>query len=127
MRSVMASLKPQLELADKYDFQIAIENHRGALLNSVDSFKVSLDLANHPRIGIALAPYHLHYAWQYEKGVNQLPDFGSADFTPWLAALGRSNYAGWVNPFMHGENPPVEMAKALAKSKSCLAQCRAKT
>lgn len=147
IRSLMESLKPQLELADKYGFQIAIENHRGAILNSMDSFKVFLELANHPRIGIALAPYHLQadkipvedviaqcgkrilyfYAWQYEKGVNQLPGFGSADFTPWLAALARSNYAGWVNPFMHGENPTDEMTKALIKSKSYLEQCRAKT
>jgi sugar phosphate isomerase/epimerase len=151
MRSVIESLQPQLELADKYNFRIAIENHSSALLNSMDSFKVFLELANHPRLGIALAPYHLQaagvpvedviaqcgkrilyfYAWQNEQGVNQLPGFGSADFTPWLAALARSNYAGWVNPFMHGENlpdkmAPDEMAKALAKSKSYLEQRRAK-
>ena len=115
------NLKPSLDLADKYNYQIAIENHSAAMLNLVDSFKVFLELASHPRLRIALAPYHLQrdhipvedviavagprirflYAWQNEPETRQLPGVGSTDFTPWLKALAPVDYPGYVNPFMH--------------------------
>jgi hypothetical protein len=64
-----------------------------------------MDFAQHPRLGIALAPYHLQrieasveeaiaicgprllffYAWQAQPGIQQLPGIGPTDFTPWLA------------------------------------------
>jgi sugar phosphate isomerase/epimerase len=121
MSSLLETLKPALELADKHNFRIAVENHSSALLNSADSFKVFVELASHPRLGIALAPYHLQrdkirvedviaiagprllffYAWQNEPETRQLPGAGSTDFTPWLKALAAVNYRGYVNPFMH--------------------------
>jgi sugar phosphate isomerase/epimerase len=122
IRSVVESLKPSLELAEKYNFQVAIENHSSAILNSLDSFEALLDLsAAYPRLWIALAPYHLQrdgipvekvialvgkrmrflYAWQNEPEIKQLPGFGSTDFTPWLKALAEVDYRGYVNPFMH--------------------------
>ena len=121
MRSLIQTLKPQLDFADKYNFHIAIENHSSAMLNVVDSFKVFLELASHPRLRIALAPYHLQrdhirvedviavagsrmlflYAWQNEPETKQLPGVGSTDFTPWLKALAAADYPGYVNPFMH--------------------------
>ena len=96
-----------------------------------------------PRVGIALAPYHLQaggtsveqtievcgkqllffYAWQKAAGVNQLPGHGPADMTPWIAALAKVGYAGCVNPFMHGDLPADEMSAALAKSKKYLEKC----
>ncbi len=121
MQNLISSLEPQLAFADRYGFRVAIENHSNAILNSLDSFKVFLDLAVHPRLWLAIAPYHLQrdhipveevialaahrtlyfYAWQNEPGPRQLPGVGSTDFTPWLDALARANYRGDVNPFMH--------------------------
>ncbi len=136
MRALIESLKPQLALADQHGFRVAIENHSNAILNSVDSFKVFLELATHPRLWIALAPYHLQrdrirvedviaiagrrtlffYAWQNEPEVKQLPGFGSTDFTPWVQALAAVDYGGYINPFMH-ENlkaAPGEDRRALS-------------
>jgi sugar phosphate isomerase/epimerase len=146
MKAFLAAMKPDLELAEQYNSRIAIENHGGALLNTLDSFKAFVDLNQHPRLGIALAPYHVQgqkqsvpdairisgkqllffYAWQRAKGVQQLPGHGPADFTPWIAALAEAGYEGYVNPFMHHEPEPGIMAAALAKSKSYLEACAAK-
>ena len=146
MREFLDSLKPDIELAEKYDSYIAIENHGHALLDSIDSFKAFVDLNKSPRVGIALAPYHLQgrkasvekaieisggqllffYAWQRERGVKQLPGHGSTDFTPWLAALAKARYRGYVNPFMHGHLEPDEMSRALERSCAYLKECYAK-
>lgn len=143
MRALMESLKPWLELAEKNNARIAVENHGSALLSSLDSFREFLELATHPRLGVALAPYHLQadgvsveqviellgprmfflYAWQHAPGTGQLPGLGPADFTPWLRALVKTDYQGWVNPFMHGEPAVEEMSAGLARSRSYLEQC----
>jgi sugar phosphate isomerase/epimerase len=143
MRDFIESLKPEVELAEKYDSYLAIENHGNALLDSLDSFKAFVDLNNSPRLGIALAPYHLQglgasveeaitisgrqlfffYAWQRAKGIGQLPGHGPTDFRPWIAALAKIRYGGCVNPFMHGEIGTDEMSAALAKSRDYLKQC----
>ena len=146
MKAFQEGLKPELALAEKHNSFLAIENHGGALLNSLDSFKAFVDLNDNPRLGIALAPFHLQgikasvpeairiaggqllffYAWQRAKGVQQLPGHGPTDFAPWLAALAKANYGRYVNPFMHHEPPPDEMSAALAKSVKYLRTCRAK-
>ena len=59
MRAFFESLKPLIELAEKHNSRLAIENHGNALLDSLDSFKAFVDLNTSPRVGIALAPYHL--------------------------------------------------------------------
>ncbi len=143
MRAFLEGLKPEIELAEKFDSYLAIENHGNALLDSLDSFKAFVDTNQSPRLGIALAPYHLQagqiavdkaievcgrqllffYAWQHAPGTGQLPGLGPTDFTPWLAALAKVGYRGYVNPFMHGEPEPDEMSKALAKSREYLLQC----
>ena len=112
-------------------------------MNSLDSFKAFVEADPHPRVGIALAPYHLQaakisveeaigvvgnrllffYAWQNGSGKAQLPGLGSTDVTPWIRALARADYQGYVNPFMHGEPKPDEMAAALVKSRDYLKQC----
>ena len=147
MKAFLESLKPELELAEKHDAYLAVENHTGMLLNSPDSFKAFVDLDRHPRLGIALAPFHLQakkisveevigicgkqllffYAWQHAEGMKQLPGVGSTDFTPWLAALANAGYAWYVNPFMHGRVAPAEMAKGLTTAKDYLATCYANT
>jgi sugar phosphate isomerase/epimerase len=146
MRAFLESLKPQLELAEKHNSRLAIENHGDALLNSLDSFKAFVDLNSSPRLGLALAPYHLQaigapveetiricgrqllffYAWQNQPGIAQLPGHGPADFTPWLRALAQANYRGFVNAFMHGAVEADTMSAALAKTRDYLKQ-RAKT
>jgi sugar phosphate isomerase/epimerase len=143
MRAFFESLKPQMELAEKNGSRLAIENHGNALLDSLDSFKAFVDLNASPRVGLALAPYHLQaigasvedairicgrqllffYAWQKEPGLAQLPGHGPADFTPWLRTLAQANYSGFVVPFMHGHVQPDAMAAALVQSRDYLKRC----
>ena len=143
MKAFIESLKPQIELAEKYDSYLAIENHGGALLNSLDSFKAFADINKSKRLGIALAPYHLQrlktsvgdaikaagkqllffYAWQAAKGTGQLPGIGPADCVEWLKALEEIRYRWYVNPFMHHQPEPDKMTAALAKSRDYLKKC----
>lgn len=142
MRTFLESLKPLVELAEKHDSYLAIENHGHALLDSLDSFKAFTDLNRSPRLGVALAPYHLQasgasveetirvagrqllffYAWQKQDGLQQLPGHGPTDFKPWLNALAEADYRGYVNPFMHGHVEPEAMAAALSQSRNYLRQ-----
>jgi len=146
MRAFLESLKPQVELAARHDSYLAIENHGRALLDSLDSFKAFVEINQSPRLGIALAPFHLQaakapveqviaicgqqlfffYAWQRAGRTGQLPGHGPTDFAPWLAALEKARYRGYVNPFMHGDLEPDVMAAALAKARDYLVQCRRK-
>jgi sugar phosphate isomerase/epimerase len=146
MKAFLEGLKPELELAAKYDSYLAIENHDNSLLSTFDSLKAFTELNRNPRLGIALAPLHLQelnipveeaigiagrqlfffYAWQQGKGEKQLPGIGPADCTPWIGALAKAEYRGYVNPFMHNEPKPEEMSAALAKSRDYLKQCEAK-
>ncbi len=142
MKEFLERMKPELELAEKHDVYLASENHGNALLDSLDSLKAFVDLNRNPRLGIALAPYHLQrsgvavedaiaicgkqllffYAWQNQPGTQQLPGIGPTDFTPWLAALAKIDYPWYVNPFMHGEPEPDAMTAALRKSREYLLQ-----
>ena len=146
MKSFLEQLKPELDLAEKYNSYLAIENHGSSLLDSPDSFKAFVELNKNPRLGVALAPYHLQaihasvedviaiagpqlfyfYAWQLAPGVEQLPGLGKTDFAPWLAALAKIDYRWYVNPFLHGEPPPDETSKVLAKSLAYLKDCYGK-
>jgi sugar phosphate isomerase/epimerase len=143
MKEFVDSLKPELELAQEHDAYLAIENHGNALLDSLDSLKAFVDVNRSARLGIALAPYHLQrggisvedaiavcdkqllffYAWQNQPGTQQLPGIGPTDFTPWLAALAKIDYRGYVNPFMHGEPEPDAMTAALRQSREYLLRC----
>ncbi len=143
MKRFLEQLKPELELAEKYNSYLAIENHAHALLDSLDSLKAFVDLNVHPRLGIALSPYHLQafggsveeaiaicgnqllffYAWQRSDGIAQLPGIGPTDCTSWLAALAKINFRWPVTPFMHHEPKPETMAKALTQSCDYLKSC----
>ena len=143
MKEFLEKLKPLADLAGEKDAYLAIENHGHALLDGVDSFKAFVDLNTHPRLGLALAPYHLQrlgasveeaieiagkqllffYAWQSAPETKQLPGLGPTDFTPWLAALAKADYRWYVNPFMHGEPEPDAMSTALKKSRKYLLEC----
>lgn len=143
MKEFLESLKPEIELAEKYDSYLAVENHGNALLDSLDSFKAFVDLNRHPRLGLAMAPYHLQsgkvsieeaigvagkqlfffYAWQNAPDVGQLPGKGPADCRPWIAALAKADYRWCVNPFMHHEPEPDAMSAAMAESVRYLKRC----
>ena len=146
MKAFLETLKPELELCEKYNSWLAIENHGSSLLDSLDSFKAFADLNSHPRLGVALAPYHVQagggsvedviqacgkqllffYAWQHAPEEKQLPGIGTTDFVPWLAALAKIQYRWYVNPFLHGEPAPDKTAKSLAVSREYLLSCYAK-
>ena len=143
MRQFIDGLKPLVELAEKYNSYLAIENHGNALLCLLDSLKAFVDINKSPRLGIALAPYHIQtlrasvpeairicgkqlfffYAWQHYPGARQLPGIGPTDMTPWIRALADVRYRGYVNPFMHGHPEPDVMADNLAKSRHYLKDC----
>ena len=143
MKAFLESLKPEVELAEEHNSYLAIENHGRALLDSLDSFKAFVDLNRNPRLGIALAPYHVQgtetsveeaiaasgkqllffYAWQRAKETEQLPGIGPTDCTPWIAALAKAGYSWYVNPFMHHEPEPDAMSEALARSCDYLKEC----
>jgi len=143
MKQFLASLKPELELAEEHDCVLAIENHSGrSLLNKLDSMQIFTELNDNPHLGIALAPYHIQlnqesvedairaageqikffYAWQHGSTTDQLPGIGPTDMRPWLRALADINYQGYVNPFMHHEPEPDEMDEALTASRKYLLQ-----
>ena len=143
MRQFIEGLKPLVELAERYNSYLAIENHGSALLDSLDSFQAFVELNTSPRLGIALAPYHLQtikasvpeairicgkqlfffYAWQRYPESQQLPGVGPTDMTPWIQALAEIRYARYVNPFMHGHPAPDVMMANLAKSRDYLRDC----
>lgn len=143
MRQFIQGLKPLVELAEKHDSYLAIENHGHALLDSLDSLKAFVDTNRSPRLGIALAPYHVQaikasvpeairicdrqllffYVWQNQPGPMQLPGVGPTDMTPWIKALAEIRYGGYVNPFMHGHPDPDVMSGHLATSRDYLNAC----
>ena len=124
------AIRPHAENAQAHGVTIAIENHGSALIQSPDSLRWFAELAP-AGLGVALAPYHLpqdarliaglirdldkrlvhFYAWQYGKGcmtklpkeeeLLQMPGRGDLSFTPIVAALRDSSYAGWTSVFMH--------------------------
>ena len=125
------ALKPHITTAEEHDITIGIENHADALIESPDSMRWLIEFTDSPRLGIALAPYHLSndaelvsrlienlgpglalfYAWQHGMGCHkklpkaqelmQLPGRGNLDFAPILAALKKTDFDGWTEIFMH--------------------------
>ena len=147
MHQFVEGLKPLMELAEKHNSYLAIENHGNALLCSLDSLKAFVDINKSPRLGIALAPYHIQtlkasvpeairicgeqllffYAWQHFPDSEQLPGIGFTDMTPWIQALADIRYRGYVNPFMHGHPQADVMEANLAKARNYLRDCYKKS
>ena len=124
-------MKPHVAVAEECGLTIGIENHDRTLIHSPDSLRYLADLSPSPKLGIALAPYHLpqdakliagliadlgpklvhFYAWQHGHGctrkmpkaeeLEQMPGRGSLDFRPLLETLRRIDYRGWTEIFMH--------------------------
>ena len=57
------------------------------------------------------------YAWQHAPDTQQLPGHGPTDFSPWVGALAKARYRGYLNVFMHGDLEPDVMSQALARSR----------
>lgn len=147
MHQFIEGLKPLVELAEKHNSYLAIENHGNALLCSLDSLKAFVDINKSPRLGIALAPYHIQtlkasvpeairicgeqllffYAWQHYPDSEQLPGIGPTDMTPWIQALADIRSRGYVNPFMHGHPQADVMEANLAKARNYLRDCYKKS
>lgn len=146
MSQFLESLQPLVELAEKHNSYLAIENHGDALLDSLDSLQAFVEANPSPRLGIALAPYHLQgrqasvpqairicgsqlfffYAWQQQTDLRQLPGVGPTDMTPWVRALADIHYRGYVDPFMHGHPGTEVMAANLAVARDYLKNCHAR-
>lgn len=153
MRNFFEKLKPEIELAEKCNSILAIENHGGGLLNSLDSFKAFVELnPNSKRVGIAFAPWHLQgykeltmmdfiktagpqiqffYAWQRGTqkdrfGITQLPGLGPVDFTPWLQALADVQYSQYLAIFLHEHTVPDEIEPKIAQSRKYMLKCHEK-
>ncbi len=143
IQKFIEELKPLTELAAQYNSYLAIENHVGALLCTLESLKAFVDMNTSQRLGIALAPYHIQtlkasvpeairicgkqlfyfYAWQNYPDLRQLPGIGPTYMVPWIQALADIQYKGYVNPFMHGHPEADVMSVNLAKSRDYLKDC----
>ena len=132
MKDFLEELKPELELCEAHDSYLAIENHSGGdLLDQIDTIKAFVDLNQHKRLGIALAPYHLMrhresvadairtcgkqmlfiYFWTNEDGEKQMPGIGQTDVSDWVCALKDIEYSHYVTQFMHHEPAPDRMTE----------------
>lgn len=91
------TMKPHAAKAEESGVTIALENHSNWVFDHPDSMRWFFDFLQSPRVGVALAPYHLHayklgpedlaslirdlgpnlklfYAWEYGKGcMKKLP------------------------------------------------------
>ena len=128
---IIRCISVKMVLGPSIEGQKATQERQGGLLGLRDLketkvIKAFVDLNTSPRLGIALAPYHIQtlkasvpdairicgkqllffYAWQHQDGAKQLPGIGSTDMTPWVEALASVRYRGYVNPFMHGHPDP---------------------
>ncbi len=131
VREFVEKMKPTAAAAAEAGVTVAIENHSNGLICSPDSIRYLADFAPAAGLGVALAPYHLpddpqllarlvehlggklglFYAWQHgdgcmtempkEQELKQMPGRGPLDFGPVLAALGKIQFAGPLEIFMH--------------------------
>ncbi len=60
MKGFLAKMEPHADAAADHGLVIAIENHAGQLLSHPDSIRYFAEFNQHPALGIALAPHHLH-------------------------------------------------------------------
>ncbi|WP_166821457.1 sugar phosphate isomerase/epimerase family protein [Thalassoroseus pseudoceratinae] len=131
VKTFVKKLEPQLKIAEEHGYSIGIENHGNNLIESPDSLRWLAEFSPSPRLGIALAPYHLpqnpeqlgkliedlgdrllhFYAWEHghgcmtklpkEEELLQLPARGELNFGPVVSALETINFQGWTEIFMH--------------------------
>lgn len=62
IKAFLEQMKPHADAAGEHGITLAIENHKKALLSSVDSIRYWAEFNTHPALGVAFAPHHLHDA-----------------------------------------------------------------
>lgn len=62
-------MKPHADAAAEHGITIAIENHGNALLASPDSIRYFAEFNQHPALGVAFAPHHLHETVELMPGL----------------------------------------------------------
>ena len=79
IKAFLEQMKPHADAAGEHGITLAIENHKKALLSSVDSIRYWAEFNTHPALGVAFAPHHLHDAVEEmpklirELGAKNLP------------------------------------------------------
>lgn len=124
------SFQPFVRRAEELGVQIAIENHRGSVINSIASMRELLARIESPALGIAFAPIHVHiarediaeaihavagrialcYAWDWGPTADenwrdpqeQVPGTGVIDFHAMFRALHDIGYSDPLCLFAHG-------------------------
>jgi len=62
IRNFIEKMKPHVASAEQLGVTIAIENHSGSMLSSVDSMRYFAEYNTSRNLGVAFAPHHLHDA-----------------------------------------------------------------
>ena len=144
VKELVEKMKPHVAAAEEAGVTIGIENHARALIATPDSIRYLGEFSASPKLGVALAPYHLpqdekalaaliedlgpklvhFYAWQHGKGcmeklpkeeeLEQMPGRGELDFRPILAALKKIDYRHYTEIFMHPVPRGIPIMETLA-------------
>jgi sugar phosphate isomerase/epimerase len=121
---------PFVRRAEELGVQIAIENHRNHVINTIDSMQELLERVESPALGIAFAPIHVHmakediaeaihvcgdrialfYAWDWGPTADkfwkdpqeQVPGTGVLDFHAMFRALSEIGFQDPLCLFAHG-------------------------
>ncbi|MDE2930507.1 MAG: sugar phosphate isomerase/epimerase [Chloroflexota bacterium] len=121
---------PFVRRAEELGVQIAIENHRGHVINTIASMRELLERVESPGLGIAFAPIHVHiaqeniaeaihavgdriglfYAWDWGPTADenwrdpqeQVPGTGVIDFHAMFRALSEIGHESPLCLFAHG-------------------------
>ncbi|MBU6301507.1 MAG: sugar phosphate isomerase/epimerase [Verrucomicrobia bacterium] len=96
MKDFLEKMKPHADAAARHGLVIAVENHSNQLLSSPDSIRRFAELNDHPALGVALAPHHLHTA------TDQIPDL--------IRTLGKKNL-----PFVYFQEHGIGSSQKVAK------------
>lgn len=130
VKEFAVSFTPFVRRAEELGVQIAIENHRGHVVNSIASMRQLLARIESPALGIAFAPIHVHiaqedisdaihavgdriglfYAWDWGPTADenwrdpqeQVPGTGVIDFHAMFRALHDIGYQDPLCLFAHG-------------------------
>ena len=153
VKDFAARVRSLAEAAHDFGVTLAIENHANAVIDSIASMVELCERVNHPGLGIALAPIHLHrrkeetadairklgrehiplfYAWDWGPTADkfwkdpqeQVPGRGVIPFKPMLKALADIKYDKPLCVFAHGVEHK-DIAYAEKAIRDGIAHCKA--
>jgi sugar phosphate isomerase/epimerase len=96
VKGFLEKMEPHADAAGEHGLVIAIENHAGQFLSHPDSIRYFADLNQHPALGVAFAPHHLH------QHIGEIPGL--------IAALGKRNL-----PFIYFQEHGIGSQKKVEK------------